>query len=107
MQLEEWLNVEVAVYVPCPHCTAARSYDPYLFSLKSLQDAVAGGSSVVYCRSINPVQIYAIAPDISMESASLHSVSYSDVQVGQVIWIEEAVHKGLAVVLFAYLGAFI
>lgn len=51
-----------------------RSYDPYLFSRAELEDAVASGKGVVLCRSVNPILIHSMAPDISMASISAHVI---------------------------------
>ncbi len=43
--------------VACVHCLAARTYDPFLFSLNDLELTVAMGKQYAYCRGIHPVRI--------------------------------------------------
>jgi hypothetical protein len=67
-----------AVEVPCIHCLQQRSYDPYKFSRAELEDAVAGGKGVAFCRSVNPILIHSMAPDISMTGIAAHTIKYDE-----------------------------
>jgi Leucine-rich repeat (LRR) protein len=72
--LSEYCASPPVVEVPCIHCMQLRSYDPYMFSKAELEDAVASGKGVVLCRSVNPILIHSMAPDISMTSISAHMI---------------------------------
>lgn len=67
-------NMEVL----CLHCLRERSYDPFVFTKAELEDAVAGGKAAVFCRSVNPILIHSMAPDISMAGMAVHTVQYND-----------------------------
>ena len=57
-----------------------RSYDPYLFSFEKLNQAIASGESVVFCRGINPVQIISLAPDISLSGSLINTIPSSQIE---------------------------
>ncbi len=76
--LAENCSAPPAVEVPCIHCMQQRSYDPYMFSRAELEDAVAGGKGVAFCRSVNPILIHSMAPDISMTSIAAHTIKYDE-----------------------------
>ncbi len=84
------------VEVPCIHCMQQRSYDPYMFSRAELEDAVASGKGVAFCRSVNPILIHSMAPDISMTGIAAHTIDHKD--LGELLLIGEGgfakVYKG-------------
>ncbi len=76
--IRDSLQCSVTVEVPCPHCLAAPgTYDYYSFNLDELSALVADGSYFAYCRSINPVRIYNMAPDVSVEGLQSHVIPFS------------------------------
>ena len=77
----DWLHVSMKVEVPCIHCIRERSYDPYKFSLEQLQEAASEGRSVVWCRSVNPIQLLSIAPDLCLRGLNVKTVPYSDMDL--------------------------
>ncbi len=72
--IAEQMSSVPTVEVPCIHCMQLRSYDPYMFSRAELEDAVASGKGVVLCRSVNPILIHSMAPDISMAGIAAHVI---------------------------------
>lgn len=83
--ISECVGHEPQVHVSCIHCIKAHSYDPFLFTRGELEDAVAKGIAVVYCRSINPVMLHSMAPDISMFGLAAHTLNFNDLQLGQLV----------------------
>jgi hypothetical protein len=79
--IEGWYESEVTVQVPCTHCVAAGSYDPFLFPVEELVDAVRSGSGVAYCRGTRKIRIDTLAPDVAFADLSSHLVPYSQIQV--------------------------
>jgi Leucine-rich repeat (LRR) protein len=87
--IEEQCHARAVVEIPCIHCMQLRSYDPYLFSRAELEDAVASGKGVVLCRSVNPILIHSMAPDISMAGISAHVIEESAQSLGELQLIGE------------------
>ncbi len=79
--INDWLHCNVHVQVPCMHCLAAGYYDPYLFDLQELASLMADGDYFAYCRSIHPVRIRDMAPDVSVEGVS-RVIAFNTVVVG-------------------------
>ena len=78
MLIQEHVSGPITVQVPCIHCLKDKSYDPYMFSRRELEDAVSSGKGVVMCRSVNPILIHSMAPDISMAGIAAHTIEYSE-----------------------------
>ena len=76
--IQEYVSGPFTVHVPCIHCLKDKSYDPYMFSRGELEDAVSNGKGVVLCRSVNPILIHSMAPDISMAGIAAHTIEYSE-----------------------------
>lgn len=68
--INDWLHCNVVIEVPCMHCLREGSYDPYIFDLDGLASLMADGDYFAYCRSIHPVRIFSMAPDVSVEGVS-------------------------------------
>jgi serine/threonine protein kinase/WD40 repeat protein/GTPase SAR1 family protein len=81
--IQESLRCSVRVDVPCLHCLAAGTYDYYVFDLDDLSARMAEGDYFAYCRSIHPVRIYTMAPDISVEGLDSHIIPYDSFELGE------------------------
>ena len=77
----DWLHVRTDVYVPCIHCLRSGSTTPYLFPMVDLERAMAVGETVVKCRYVEPVSIYELAPDITLENLDSSKINYSDLRL--------------------------
>ena len=82
--ISDFLSITPKIEIPCLHCVSERSYDPYLFKIERLIDAVASGESVVYCRSVYPIQVHSMAPDITM-SGSVNTIPLSELELNKKI----------------------
>ncbi len=81
--IRDSLQTGVRVDVPCLHCLAAGAYDYYVFDLEELSALMADGDYFAYCRSIHPVRIYTMAPDISVEGLDSHVIPFSSIEKGE------------------------
>ena len=77
------LHSSVRIEVPCLHCLKMGSYDPYIFNLEDLSKQMADGDYFAYCRSIYPVRIFSMAPEISVEGIDSHVIPYSSIEMGE------------------------
>jgi hypothetical protein len=73
------------VAIPCIHCLREQSYDPYVFSRTQLEDAVASGSPVVFCRAIYPIQVDSMAPELTLEGMSAPTIKFEDLELKEMI----------------------
>lgn len=78
--IADWLRVDVKVTIPCTHCINENA-QPFLFTQSQLEQAVAKGKTVVNCRGVDVVGIFALAPDLVMLDLNRIIVKQEDMRI--------------------------
>jgi small GTP-binding protein len=86
-------KINVTVTVPCIHCLAEKSFNPYYFPLDVCEEAAIKGS-FVYCQNVRPIRIQNLVPDLSMMSFEGKKIEFSEIE------LQDKIGEGGAAIVF-------
>ena len=105
--INHWFQLEVKIYIPCPHCYENKIINYYLFSYDLCKEKLVSNQYYIDCLSfgnqLSPVRLDLIVPDLSM--VEVKKIEYNDIQIDKEIGkggyatVYKAVYRGKVIAL--------